>query len=240
MVVEVRRHAMELFCLLRKESSQEASVAMREEPGIIAELVKNLSEAERTSMLGIIAKGDGVVRSALDHHHQDGDKGLLHVVAALVVDASQDAATIEAAVGIVLKFAKLGVETQKMIERLALRVPSVVPVKSPAESGTIAIPVMLSSCSLSVVTSANGGTLRQWIPEYVDADYSLDFAMKGGDLLGHTVLKHRLLEAAGWKIISASYAEWENLQGESEHVDFIQKLVTPHIFQLEQASEQAV
>ncbi|XP_002987443.2 U-box domain-containing protein 43 [Selaginella moellendorffii] len=127
MVVEVRRHAMELFCLLSKESSQEASAAMREEPGIIAELVKNLSEdPERTSMLGIIAsmEGNGVVRSALDHHHQDGDKGLLHVVAALVMDASQDAATTEAAVGIVLKFAKLGVETQKklaeagMIERL--------------------------------------------------------------------------------------------------------------------------
>ncbi|XP_024533092.1 RAP domain-containing protein, chloroplastic-like [Selaginella moellendorffii] len=100
-------------------------------------------------------------------------------------------------------------------------------------------------------------TGRQWIPEYVDADYSLDFAMKGGkvaievngpshfarntgDLLGHTVLKHRLLEAAGWKIISASYAEWENLQGESEHVDFIQKLVAPHIRQIEQANERAV
>ncbi|EFJ26488.1 hypothetical protein SELMODRAFT_413123 [Selaginella moellendorffii] len=46
------------------------------------------------------------------------------------------------------------------------------------------------------------------IPEYVDADYSLDFAMKGG--------------------------KWENLQGESEHVDFLHKLLAPHIRQIEQ------
>ncbi|EFJ26717.1 hypothetical protein SELMODRAFT_413126 [Selaginella moellendorffii] len=45
-----------------------------------------------------------------------------------------------------------------------------------------------------------------------------------GDLLGHTVLKHRLVEAAEWKIISASYAEWENLQGESGHLTSYKRL----------------
>ncbi|EFJ27005.1 hypothetical protein SELMODRAFT_412580 [Selaginella moellendorffii] len=50
------------------------------------------------------------------------------------------------------------------------------------------------------------------------------FARNTGDLLGHTVLKHRLVEAAEWKIISASYAEWENLQGESGHLTSYKRL----------------
>ncbi|EFJ13367.1 hypothetical protein SELMODRAFT_424553 [Selaginella moellendorffii] len=110
MVADVRRHAMELFCLLSKESSQEASVAMRERPEIMADLVKNLC-GENVNTGDHRSMEDGVVRSALDHHQQDGGKSLLHVVAALVVEASQEATTVEVAVGIVLKFAKLGVET---------------------------------------------------------------------------------------------------------------------------------
>jgi hypothetical protein len=72
------------------------------------------------------------------------------------------------------------------------------------------------------------GTGRDWVCEYMGAEYSVDlalveskialeiegpthFACHTDVLLGHTVLKQSLLSASGWTVIPLTYQEWEEL-----------------------------
>eukprot|EP01018_Ginkgo_biloba_P015100 Gb_29061 [translate_table: standard] len=85
-----------------------------------------------------------------------------------------------------------------------------------------------------------------WVREYSTDGYTLDavlidekigleidgpthFSRNTGSPLGHTMLKHRYLAAAGWKIVSLSCQEWEELRGESEQMDFLQELLKDHL-----------
>ncbi|KAL1806259.1 hypothetical protein ACET3Z_029327 [Daucus carota] len=85
-----------------------------------------------------------------------------------------------------------------------------------------------------------------WTKEYVVDGYSLDavsvdqnvvleidgpthFSRNTGVPLGHTVLKRRYITAAGWKLVSVSHNEWEELHGEFEQLDYLRKILEDHI-----------
>lgn len=80
----------------------------------------------------------------------------------------------------------------------------------------------------------------EWVKEYVVDGYALDavivnkklaleidgpthFSRNTGVPLGHTMLKRRYITAAGWKLVSLSYQEWEELQGGSEQVEYLDR-----------------
>ncbi|OVA06288.1 RAP domain [Macleaya cordata] len=83
----------------------------------------------------------------------------------------------------------------------------------------------------------------EWVREYEVDAYSLDavltdkklaleidgpthFSRNLGNPLGHTMLKRRYISAAGWKLVSLSHQEWEELQGEFEQLDYIRKILS--------------
>ncbi|XP_024372307.1 RAP domain-containing protein, chloroplastic isoform X1 [Physcomitrium patens] len=85
-------------------------------------------------------------------------------------------------------------------------------------------------------------TGRAWVSEYEGAPYSLDLALvdarvaieidgpthfsrNTGILLGHTVLKRRLLRSAGWTVFPIPFQEWEELRGEQERALFLRTLL---------------
>lgn len=85
-----------------------------------------------------------------------------------------------------------------------------------------------------------------WVKEYVVHGYSIDaalidqkvaleidglthFSRNSGVPLGHTMLKRRYITTAGWKLISVSHQEWEELQGEFEQLDYLRGLVKDYI-----------
>ncbi|KAG0581645.1 hypothetical protein KC19_4G268400 [Ceratodon purpureus] len=87
-----------------------------------------------------------------------------------------------------------------------------------------------------------GATGRSWVSEYEGAPYSLDLALvdlkvaleidgrthfsrNTNTLLGHTVLKQRLLRAAEWTIIPIPFHEWEELRGELERTRYLRRLL---------------
>lgn len=87
-----------------------------------------------------------------------------------------------------------------------------------------------------------GATGRAWVSEYEGAPYSLDLALveanvtleidgpshfsrNSNALLGHTVLKRRLLRAAGWTVIPIPFHEWEELRGEPERKLYLRRLL---------------
>lgn len=87
-----------------------------------------------------------------------------------------------------------------------------------------------------------GATGRAWVSEYEGAPYSLDLAFVEGKvaleidgrshfsrnsnaMLGHTVLKHRLLRAAGWTVVPIPFHEWEELHGEQERKLYLLRLL---------------
>ncbi|CAK9329495.1 unnamed protein product [Citrullus colocynthis] len=89
-------------------------------------------------------------------------------------------------------------------------------------------------------------TGHEWIREYVFDAYTLDavivdkkvaleidgpthFSRNTGIPLGHTVLKRRCITAAGWKVVSLSHQEWEELQGEVEQLNYLQEILKDHI-----------
>nr|AKM76705.1 AT2G31890-like protein [Monsonia marlothii] len=43
--------------------------------------------------------------------------------------------------------------------------------------------------------------------------------------LGHTMLKRRYITAAGWKVVSLSHQEWEELKGEFEQLDYLRGIL---------------
>ncbi|XP_061340157.1 RAP domain-containing protein, chloroplastic [Gastrolobium bilobum] len=86
----------------------------------------------------------------------------------------------------------------------------------------------------------------KWVKEYVVDVYTLDavivdkklameidgpthFSRNTGVPLGHTMLKRRYVTAAGWKVVSLSYQEWEELQGEFEQVQYLGDILKNHI-----------
>ncbi|CAK8560885.1 unnamed protein product [Lathyrus sativus] len=86
----------------------------------------------------------------------------------------------------------------------------------------------------------------QWVKEYVVDCYSLDAAVVDKKLaleidgpthfsrntdvpLGHTMLKRRYITAAGWKLVTLSYQEWEELQGGSEQMEYLRGILEDDI-----------
>ncbi|KAJ0972944.1 hypothetical protein J5N97_020903 [Dioscorea zingiberensis] len=82
----------------------------------------------------------------------------------------------------------------------------------------------------------------EWIREYKVDGYTLDsviidrklafeidgpthFSRNLGTPLGHTVLKRRYIAAAGWKLVSLSHQEWEELQGGFEQLEYLRKIL---------------
>ncbi|KAI3932847.1 hypothetical protein MKX01_031829 [Papaver californicum] len=82
----------------------------------------------------------------------------------------------------------------------------------------------------------------EWVREHSVDGYSLDaalvdkklaleidgpthFSRNLGNPLGHTMLKRRYVSAAGWKLVSLSHQEWEELQGEFEQLDYLREIL---------------
>ncbi|KAH6770493.1 RAP protein [Perilla frutescens var. hirtella] len=81
-----------------------------------------------------------------------------------------------------------------------------------------------------------------WIKEYNVDGYTVDavavdrkvaleidgpthFSRNTGVPLGHTMLKRRYIGAAGWRIVSVSHQDWEQLQGEFEQLDYLTRIL---------------
>lgn len=86
----------------------------------------------------------------------------------------------------------------------------------------------------------------EWVREYVVDTYTLDavvldrklaleidgpthFSRNLGIPLGHTMVKRRYISAAGWKLVSLSYLEWEELQGGFEQLNYLRKILEDHL-----------
>nr|AKM76697.1 AT2G31890-like protein [Erodium texanum] len=85
-------------------------------------------------------------------------------------------------------------------------------------------------------------TGHDWVKEYVVDGYTVDavvldkkvaleidgpthFSRNTLAPLGHTMLKRRYIAAAGWKVVSLSHQEWEELQGEFEQLDYLRGIL---------------
>nr|AKM76695.1 AT2G31890-like protein [Erodium foetidum] len=81
-----------------------------------------------------------------------------------------------------------------------------------------------------------------WVKEYVVDGYTVDavvldkkialeidgpthFSRNTLTPLGHTMLKRRYIAAAGWKVVSLSHQEWEELEGEFEQLDYLRGIL---------------
>ncbi|XP_034221368.1 RAP domain-containing protein, chloroplastic isoform X2 [Prunus dulcis] len=86
-----------------------------------------------------------------------------------------------------------------------------------------------------------------WVKEYVVDGYTLDavlidkkvameidgpthFSRNTGVPLGHTMLKRRYITAAGWKVVSLSHQEWEELQGGFEQLEYLREILKEHLY----------
>ncbi|CAA7400401.1 unnamed protein product [Spirodela intermedia] len=82
----------------------------------------------------------------------------------------------------------------------------------------------------------------EWAREYAIDGYTLDaalvnqklafevdgpthFSRNTGAPLGHTVLKRRYVAAAGWRLVFLSHQEWEALQGASEQLEHLRRIL---------------
>lgn len=82
----------------------------------------------------------------------------------------------------------------------------------------------------------------EWVREYAVDGYTLDavlvdrklafeidgpthFSRNLGTPLGHTMLKRRYIAAAGWKVVSLSHQQWEELQGGFEQLEYLRRIL---------------
>ncbi|XP_051223634.1 RAP domain-containing protein, chloroplastic [Lolium perenne] len=85
-------------------------------------------------------------------------------------------------------------------------------------------------------------TGHEWVKEFTVDGYTVDaalvdeklaleidgtthFSRNLGTPLGHTSFKRRYITAAGWKLVPLSHQEWEELQGESEQMEYLRKIL---------------
>ncbi|KAJ0092457.1 hypothetical protein Patl1_27122 [Pistacia atlantica] len=82
-----------------------------------------------------------------------------------------------------------------------------------------------------------------WVREYVVDGYTVDAVLSTDHLplpliflflfagvpLGHTMLKRRYIAAAGWKVVSLSHQEWEELQGSFEQLEYLREILKDHL-----------
>ncbi|KAL6626531.1 hypothetical protein ACP70R_030257 [Stipagrostis hirtigluma subsp. patula] len=85
-------------------------------------------------------------------------------------------------------------------------------------------------------------TGHEWVREYTVDGYTVDavlvdeklafeidgqthFSRNLGTPLGHTAFKRRYITAAGWKLVSLSMQEWEQLQGEFEQLEYLRSIL---------------
>ncbi|KAE8655544.1 hypothetical protein F3Y22_tig00117026pilonHSYRG00151 [Hibiscus syriacus] len=59
----------------------------------------------------------------------------------------------------------------------------------------------------------------------LEIDGPTHFSRNTGTPLGHTVLKRRHIASSGWKPLSLSYQEWEELEGEMEQLEYLRKIL---------------
>uniref|UniRef100_A0A0A9ADG8 RAP domain-containing protein n=1 Tax=Arundo donax TaxID=35708 RepID=A0A0A9ADG8_ARUDO len=85
-------------------------------------------------------------------------------------------------------------------------------------------------------------TGHEWVREYAVDGYSIDAVLVDGKLafeidgpthfsrnlgtpLGHTAFKRRYITAAGWKLVSLSHQEWDELQGEFVQLEYLRRIL---------------
>ncbi|CAD6233219.1 unnamed protein product [Miscanthus lutarioriparius] len=85
-------------------------------------------------------------------------------------------------------------------------------------------------------------TGHEWVREYAIDGYTIDAVLVGeklafeidgpthfsrnlGTPLGHTAFKRRYIAASGWKLVSLSLQEWEDLQGEFEQLEYLRRIL---------------
>ncbi|GAB2265495.1 hypothetical protein Dimus_000545 [Dionaea muscipula] len=81
-----------------------------------------------------------------------------------------------------------------------------------------------------------------WVTEYTLDAYTLDaalvdykvaleidgpnhFSRNSGVPLGHTMLKRRYITSYGWKLVSVSHQDWEELEGSSQQLEYLRELL---------------
>ncbi|KAJ1283066.1 hypothetical protein BS78_03G099700 [Paspalum vaginatum] len=85
-------------------------------------------------------------------------------------------------------------------------------------------------------------TGHEWVREYAIDGYTVDavlideklafeidgpthFSRNLGTPLGHTAFKRRYITASGWKLVSLSLQEWEELQGEFDQLEYLRRIL---------------
>ncbi|CAL4964520.1 unnamed protein product [Urochloa decumbens] len=85
-------------------------------------------------------------------------------------------------------------------------------------------------------------TGHEWVREYAIDGYTVDavlvdeklafeidgpthFSRNLGTPLGHTAFKRRYITASGWKLVSLSLQEWDELQGEFEQLEYLRRIL---------------
>ncbi|KAL1221185.1 RAP domain-containing protein [Cardamine amara subsp. amara] len=63
----------------------------------------------------------------------------------------------------------------------------------------------------------------------LEIDGPTHFSRNSGLPLGHTMLKRRYVTAAGWKVVSLSLQEWEELEGSHEQLDYLREILNGYL-----------